>query len=420
MRIALFMESLPEVQNGGFKQSFSTIESLVHDKSKTHDFLVFTPFEQTRELLMKEGIRAIRFREGVFRLIDRWSATVVGSAVLRRLRPFGLPRLGRHLDALLDDYGVDLVVLNEITDSVLRIGDHPYIATVWDLSHLDCPEFPEAYADRAFQRRERQLANSLTRALAVIANSPSCARQIATVYKVDPARIVELPFVPARTVRRHAAGRGLATVEKVRHKYDLPDCYVFYPAYFTPFKNHLYILEGLFELERQHGIILNAVFCGGGGSAHRATVERQAQALGLTARVKFLGVVPDDDVPALYEGALAMVMPTYSGPTNLPPLEAATLGCPVIYSDLPAFREQMGDAALYCDLADVSTLANHLAALTHDPSLLAELQRKGRNLAVEIEKIDYRELLAPTFSNYAYVRRRWTWPEHNELLLTRR
>jgi glycosyltransferase involved in cell wall biosynthesis len=411
MRIGLFLESSSDEQGGGFQQGLSTIEALTSKNGTTHEFLVFTPSEQTRQLLLKEGIKAIRFKEGVFRLIDRWSATVVGNAVLRRLWRRGFRRVGRHLDALLDDYRIDLVVLNEITDSVLRIGDHPFITTIWDLSHRDCPEFPETYADRAFERRERQLANSLTRSLAVITNSPSGARQIARVYQVDPARIVELPFIPPLVIRRHAAGQGLATAEDVRRKYELPERYVFYPAYFTPFKNHLYILEGLVELERRQGVVLSAVFCGGDGPPHRATVERQVKALGLTARVRFLGFVPDEDIPALYEGALALVMPTYSGPTNLPPLEAVTLGCPVIYSDLPEFREQMGEAALYCDLTDVSSLANHLATLIQDSSVLKELKIKGRKLAAHIAKIDYGERLAPIFDEYAYARRRWTWPE---------
>jgi glycosyltransferase involved in cell wall biosynthesis len=411
MRIALFLESSPDEQGGGFQQGLSTIESLTCKNSMTHEFLVFTPFEHTCQLLLKEGIKAIPFKQGGLRLIDRWSATVVGNAVLRRLQRLGFRRLGRHLDALLDDYSIDLVVFNEITDSVLRIGDHPFITTIWDLSHRDCPEFPEAHVDHAFQRRERQLTDSLTRSLAVITNSPSGTRQIASVYQVDPARIAELPFVPPLTVRRHAAGRKLATAEGIRRKYDLPETYVFYPAYFTPFKNHLYILEGLIDLERRYGIILNAVFCGGGAPAHRATVERQVQALGLTERVRFLGLVPHEDIPALYEGALALVMPTYSGPTNLPPLEAVTLGCPVIYSDLPEFREQMGDAALYCDLADVSSLANHLAMLCQNTSVLTDLKRKGQKLAAEIAKIDYGERLAPIFDRYAYVRRRWTWPD---------
>ena len=125
----------------------------------------------------------------------------------------------------------------------------------------------------------------------------------------------------------------------------------------------------------------------------------------------FLGLVPDEDIPALYEAALALVMPAYSGPTNLPPLEAVTLGCPVIYSDLPEFREQMGDAALYCDLADVSSLADHLSALVQDTALRDRLRAAGRKFATEIARIDYGEMLKPVFDDFAYRRRRWAWPD---------
>jgi glycosyltransferase involved in cell wall biosynthesis len=228
---------------------------------------------------------------------------------------------------------------------------------------------------------------------------------------VDPARIIELSYLPSLAVRSHAAGSGLATADGVRRKYDLPACYVFYPAYYSDHKNHLYLLEGLLDLERRHGIVLHAVFCGGGDPGDQEAVERQVGALGLKARVKFLGLVPDEDIPALYEGALALVMPAHFGPTNLPPLEAATLGCPVIYSDLPAFREQMGDAALYCDLDDVSSLADHLAALIQNQGLRISLQEAGQKVAAEIAQIDYGELLRPILDRYAYVRRRWTWPE---------
>jgi glycosyltransferase involved in cell wall biosynthesis len=410
MRIALFLECLPN-SGGGFQQALTTVESLARRSVTKHEFLVFTPFEETRQLLLKEGIEAICYSRRVVRLMDRWSATTVGNAVLRRLRRLGLRRLGRHLDALLDDHGVDLVLLTGIGEGALRIGDHPFIVTVWDLDHRDHPEFPDAYADRGFERRERLLGITLTRALAVITNSRSYSHQISSLYHVAPDRIIELPFLPCLAVRRHAAGGGLATAEGVCRKYDLPNHYIFYPAYFSYHKNHLYLLEALVELERRHGIVLHAVFCGGGDAGDQTNVERQVQALGLTTRVHFLGLVPDEDIPALYEGALALVMPAYFASTNLPPLEAVTLGCPVIYSDLPGCREQMGDAALYCDLADATNLAEQLAALIQDVALVDRLRSAGCRLAAQIAKIDYGERLAPVFENYDYVRRRWAWPE---------
>ncbi len=411
MRIALFIECSHDAAGGGFQQALSTIESLMRSNATKHEFVVFTPIRQTRRLLLEEGIEAILVRQGIFRILDRWSGTAVGRRILNPLRRFGLRRLGRHLDALLDDHGIDLVVLTETVDSAMRIGDHPFIATVWDLDHRDHPDFPGVYSDHLFERLERPLVNSLTRALAVIANSPSGASRIAKLYQVDPGRIIELPFLPSLAVRRHAAGGGLTTADRVRQKYNLSGRYVFYPAFFLSYKNHLYLLEGLAALEREHGIVLDAVLCGGGSPKQREHVGRQAEALGLTERVHFLGLVPDEDVPALYEGAFALVMPAYNGPTNLPPLEAVTLGCPVIYSDLPGCREQMGDAALYCDLADVSSLANHLASLVQDPELRDRLRKAGFRLAARVANIDYSERLAPVLDNYAYVRRRWAWPE---------
>jgi glycosyltransferase involved in cell wall biosynthesis len=409
MRIALFLERLPDI-GGGFQQALSTVVSLAPPGATAHDVVVFTQYESTRQVLSKHGIDAVQFAHSGFRLIDRWSATVLGGAVMRRLRRLGLRRLGRHLDALLDDHGIDLVILTECTEIGLRIGDHPFIVTVWDVFHRDHPEFPEIFTDRIFERWERARNALVTRAIAVIANSPSGARRIARLYQVDPHRIVELPFLPSLAVLRHVAGNSRTTAEGIRQKYALSARYVFYPAHFAALKNHLYLLEGLIELERRHGIALSAVFCGY-DAGNLAVVKRQVGALGLTGRVHLLGAVPDDDIPALYEGAIALVMPAYSGPTNLPPLEAVTLGCPVIYSDLPEFREQMGDAALYCDLADVSSLADHLAKLIQDSTQLDRLQAAGRRFAAELAKIDYGERLKPVLDDYAYLRRRWTWPE---------
>jgi glycosyltransferase involved in cell wall biosynthesis len=409
MRIALFLEPWPHAA-GDFQQSLSMVEALTRPGAMAHDVVVFTPFEQTRQFLLANGIESIRFQRRGFRLLDRWSTTVLGGAILRRMRRFGLRRLGRHLDALLDDYDIDVVLLTELGEAARRIGDHAFIVVVWDVIHRDHPDLREVYTSRNFEREETAYGADMTRALAVIADSPSGARRIANLYHVDPHRIIELPFLPSLAVRRHAAGGGRSTAEGVRRKYNLPARFVFYPAHFSPQKNHLYLLEGLADLERRLGIILHAVFCGA-DAGDRVPVGRQVQALGLAARVHFLGAVPDDDIPALYEAALALVMPAYSGPTNLPPLEAVMLGCPVIYADLPEFREQMGDAALYCDLTDVSSLADHLTALIQDRALRDRLQAAGRRLATEIAKIDYAEMLKPVLNDFAYLRRRWAWPE---------
>jgi len=71
------------------------------------------------------------------------------------------------------------------------------------------------------------------------------------------------------------------------------------------------------------------------------------------------------------------VMPTFFGPTNIPPLEAFALGCPVAVSNIYGMREQVGDAALLFDPNAEEELAMVLHRLWTDDGLCAELSRKG-------------------------------------------
>jgi len=108
-----------------------------------------------------------------------------------------------------------------------------------------------------------------------------------------------------------------------------------------------------------------------------AHVRRIAGELGLADRVAFPGFVPNGEIRCFYKQSLALVMPTYFGPTNLPPLEAFHLGVPVLYSDLPGMREQVGDAALRLDLNDPACLAEHLLSLVKTPGLREQLIARG-------------------------------------------
>jgi glycosyltransferase involved in cell wall biosynthesis len=154
--------------------------------------------------------------------------------------------------------------------------------------------------------------------------------------------------------------------QEVTDAYGLVAPYVFYPAQFWAHKNHRYIVAALNEMRKRYGWCPQAVFCGGDRGTLQATLE-YAQTLGVRDKIIYCGFVPSADIPYLYTGALALVMPTYFGPTNIPPVEAASLGVPVCYSDLPSFREQMADRASYVDLTRPGSLADTLETLRREP-----------------------------------------------------
>jgi glycosyltransferase involved in cell wall biosynthesis len=74
----------------------------------------------------------------------------------------------------------------------------------------------------------------------------------------------------------------------------------------------------------------------------------------------FAGRIDDEELRALYEGALCLLFPSRTEGFGLPPVEAMLLGCPAVTSPAGAIPEVCGDAVLY---ANVDAPAEWVAAV---------------------------------------------------------
>jgi glycosyltransferase involved in cell wall biosynthesis len=100
-----------------------------------------------------------------------------------------------------------------------------------------------------------------------------------------------------------------------------------------------------------------------------------------TDRAVFLGAVDDAALAGLYSGALTLLFPSFYEGFGLPPVEAMTLGCPVIAADRAAIPEVCGDAAILLDPEDATGMAAAIDRLAADPARRAELVARGRRRA---------------------------------------
>jgi glycosyltransferase involved in cell wall biosynthesis len=116
---------------------------------------------------------------------------------------------------------------------------------------------------------------------------------------------------------------------------------------------------------------------------HRAVLERRAAVAGVAPRVRFLGPVPYRDVLRYYRGAAAFVFPSFIETFGHPLLEAMVVGTPAVVSDIPAFREIAGDAALYFAPDDPRALARAIDALRADPEATRQRVDRGRERAAQ-------------------------------------
>lgn len=348
---------------GGFPQALNATLQMQKICSGRFEFEVLAGRKSDFAFLRSLGIEARPFSISIF---DRLLQKLGGNPWWRHLQ-IRLKLVGGFERALLAR-GCDLVYFTKPSYLPGVLQQLNFITTLFDLCHRDAAEFPEVRAFSEFQARERYCRTYLTGAITVLTDSPALAAAAERRYGLDRERLLAMPFAPAASLDASvSSGKSL-----VLGKYGLAEGYLFYPAQFWAHKNHIRILQALKAL-KERGRILHAVFAGGdqGNLRH---VEAFAARHALQAQVRFLGFVPAEDLRGLYEGCAAVVMPTYFGPTNLPPLEAWTVGKPLVYSTQCA--EQAGDAALCVDPDDAEGLAQAIVKVL-DPAVAASLVALG-------------------------------------------
>jgi glycosyltransferase involved in cell wall biosynthesis len=292
--------------------------------------------------------------------------------------------------------GIDLVIFPQPHPWAFEAGV-PAIAAIHDMQHRLQPEFPEVSADGEWERREYVLGNCARLAAAVLVDSDVGKDQLLQFYGghgADAARVHVLPFLPAGALPRDMP---VAASAAARERLGVRGEYVFYPAQFWPHKNHARIIEALEQLRAQDSLEVTAVFCGSHADPvrekHFSLLMEMAAACGVAAQVRVLGFVSDEELAALYTGARALVMPTFFGPTNIPLLEAWALGCPVITSDIPGVREQMGDAAILVDPRRADELAGAIRRVWTDGALRTSLAARGAARLAAYGPAEFRDRL---------------------------
>jgi len=382
----------------------NAIEAMVQYCGDRHQIYVLTPHRSNIRLLQTRGIQPVAYKYNVFhRGLDTIASKSISvSQFFESVNARLGTRIGCKLDGVLETLGIDLVVFNEASAKAAKLVDHNFVFTIWDVCHRDWPEFREVYAGRKFERREQMYRRSLPKAVKVIAESAAGAERIANLYQIDRRRIVVAPFIPTQQVRDFLDGRMANDGNNILSRLGIQTPYVFYPAQFWPHKNHAYILDALSYLRERDGYVVHAAFSGG-DRGNLAYLKAKVRDLDLDDQVHFLGFIDDADIPPLYQRAAALVMPTYFGPTNIPPVEAHALGCPVIYSDFPSFRAQCGDAALYCDLSNPVTLASHILTVLTDPERVKAMVTEGRARVADLTPALYGRIFGQIFDDYAKI-----------------
>ena len=279
-----------------------------------------------------------------------------------------------HVGALTKSTGYDLIHLS-LPQAFRLVEDQEasrYLVTVHDCTHR---LFPEFHTWENVDTSEQGFQFAVKKNASFIAVSESARADLMKLYDIAPSRVTRIYEASDPATFYPVSNQRL--INRVRRKYRIPvgAPYLLTLSTLEPRKNLSNTLNAFGRLLRDlpdSGIHL--VIAGRLGWKYDqflSDLENQRE------KVRFTDFVPEEDLAALYSGALAFSFASYYEGFGLPALEAMACGVPVVYGNRSSLPEVVGDAGLAAEPDDVDEISRCFAPLIQDPELRSELSRNA-------------------------------------------
>lgn len=268
---------------------------------------------------------------------------------------------------------------------IFYFGRH--ITTVHDLTLIDYNTSRRVKWVYAVKRRVFRLVMWVAVRFSAHLITPTkfVKRQIVERYRTDESKI---------TVTYEAVDTMNTKPESIE-RYSLPKEFILSVGNFYPYKNLGLVIDALVKL-KANGRRVNFVAVGK-TDYFTELLKRKAETLGVEDQVVFTGYATTGQLVSLYEKASLYVFPSLSEGFGLPGLAAMAQGVPVLAAKASCLPEVYGDAAMYFDPNDATSLASAITALLDAPAKLLQLKQAGSRQA---EKYSWLKMASETLAVY--------------------
>ncbi|HKU26888.1 MAG TPA: glycosyltransferase family 1 protein, partial [Candidatus Sulfotelmatobacter sp.] len=232
----------------------------------------------------------------------------------------------------------------------------PFVFTIHDLTHVYCPE---SHRFSIHLYYATVLKRACRRAARILTVSEFTRKQIIHWSGVSQEKVVNV----ANGVDSSYTPEG--------ETFGFPSSYFLSVSNRKPHKNEFRLVEAFARAKL--GCEIQLVFTGDSNPQLLRWIEERE----VGSRVKFVGNVPEEELPSLYRGATALVFPSLYEGFGLPIVEAMACGTPVITSNTTAMPEVAGDAAVFVDPRSAEQISGAMEQIFTDTSLRQQLRDKG-------------------------------------------
>ncbi len=375
MRIGI-LATTSKMSGGVYQYTQSLVESLTQFTS--YDYVIIKSNEFTIPELANTNYRLVEIKTNPSSLLIKIrNAVYVSFPIMRNFFDVS----SNYKD--IKKYKLDIII-NPLISLIPLYIDSKYIVTIHDLQHRHYPKF---FTLKEKLSRNYSYKNAAKNALLVICESNFVKRDIVRFLDIPEEKIRVILSPPPQV--RIANNINLEKLEEIKNKYNLMNKFLFYPAHFWYHKNHLNLVRAIYYLKETLKEKISVVLAGSKKNNFENTMK-EINRLKLDKQIRYLGYVPEEDMPYLYKLSTALVMPTLFESISMPIWEAFHLGCPAISSNVCALPEQVGNAGLLFNPFNIEDIAEKIYRIWTDEGLRKELIQKG-----------YERVKDMTLENYA-------------------
>lgn len=268
--------------------------------------------------------------------------------------------------------------------------------TVYDLIPILYPRFFGINNDSDHIVKQ-SLASLSTENDWAICISHSTKNDLCSYLKFDPARVFVTHLAAARDIFYPCDNAEKIALAQSKYKvYNIE--YLLSLCTLEPRKNVEHLIRCFAQLVQDEKVKdLFLVLVGNPGWGYNKILEEISNQPLLKNRIILTGRVADEDLAALYSGALAFLYPSFYEGFGLPPLEAMQCGVPVITSNTSSLPEVVGDAGIMLDPTDSDGLCQSILEIYNKPSLREAMSLKSLEQA---KKFSWEKCTQQTLAAY--------------------
>jgi glycosyltransferase involved in cell wall biosynthesis len=258
----------------------------------------------------------------------------------------------------------------------------PTVVTMHDAVHL---RFPALYPWSLRIYYGSLMRAHAVRAAAIITDSEFSRRELIALAGADASRLHVVGIPLGESFLRRSQRERVGPARQAER-------YVLYSGGVEARKNlsNLFRAWALWRRTRFDAPVLALT----GEASRYRPFDNEIERLGLRDRLRFTGLLTDEQMVDAYAGALFVVYPSLYEGFGLPIVEAQAAGAPVACSNRASLPETGGDAALYFDPESPDAMVTAFETLLSDRSLAASLVERGRERACRFSAASAADRLA--------------------------